>query len=200
MMAFWRFWRFEEDLTLSLSWFQIKGHPVNTEFLLPPSVSVLTGFDRTYQALNQTLQTTNINYEKLLGYQVVKNTQSQSVFFFKFVHPCLRLFCRVIHYFFKYTVFSDSLYNTINNLRDTTHIDSEDDYRTGCRIRRKPLSTTTVLFMTTFTRWIIRINLLMILFMFYHRKISHVIVNHVTNWLQQPYDQWRAFFSFWRVH
>ena len=110
MMAFWRFWRFEEDLTLSLSWIQIKGHPVNTEFLLPPSVSVLTGFDRTYQALNQTLQTTNINYEKLLGYQVVKNTQFQSVFFFKFVHPCLRLFCRVINYFFKYTVFSDSLY------------------------------------------------------------------------------------------
>ena len=65
--------------------------------------------------------------------QVVKNTQFQSVLIiFKFVHPCLRLFCCVINIFFKYDVLSGSFYNAIN-WRDTTHIDSEDDYCTGCR-------------------------------------------------------------------
>ena len=50
-------------------------------------------------------------------------------------------------------------YNTIN-WRDTTHFDSEDDYCTGRRNVSHVLSTTTVLFSTTFTRTII-INLLM---------------------------------------
>ena len=42
---------------------------------------------------------------------------------------------------------------------DTTHFDSEDDYRTGWR-KKKSLSTTTVLFGTTFTRTI-KLNLLL---------------------------------------
>ena len=44
--------------------------------------------------------------------------------------------------------------NTIN-WRETTHFDSEDDYRTGTLLKRQSLSTTTVLLRTTFTRTII---------------------------------------------
>ena len=58
-----------------------------------------------------------------------------------------------------------SFYNIIN-WRDTTHIDSEDDYCTGCRnvSHRQEEESYTVLL--TFIRMII-MNLLMIVFKFY---------------------------------
>ena len=125
--------------------------------------------------------------------------------FFKFVHPYLRLFCCVINNFFKYNVYSDSFYNTNSYWlwRWLLHRLS----------KRKSLSTTTVLFSTTFTRTII-INLLMIvfvlpnfdigltviilinplikqpigLFIIIKKIVTSLIVNRMTNWLQQPYN------------
>ena len=45
------------------------------------------------QALFQTLQTTKINFEKLLGKQVFKNNHcSPFQFSSRFVHPCLNSF------------------------------------------------------------------------------------------------------------
>ena len=53
------------------------------------------------QALFQTLQTTKINFEKLLGKQVFKNNHCNPFqFSSRFVHLWILLICRVIQTFF----------------------------------------------------------------------------------------------------
>ena len=65
------------------------------------------------QTSYQWLQTTKMNFEKLLGGQVFKNPQLQSVwFFFKYFHPCFPQYLRCLLHLLQTSNSSDKVWSS----------------------------------------------------------------------------------------